>query len=396
MSLRYSVIFDERRGYYVARFWESGYSDTKVKVSPKFWKELGYKIPPTEPNPKLEKEALRWAAGEASRREANRRVAVADKQLTLTQVFELMEEKNPNNVSAATFKRNRYALRALVETVGSMSLEHIDLPIAVTHRNRRRTDGARERTIKNELSLLMQLIDFAVEWKRLTGVSSKVLTRLPAFEQQESTQVALSEEEFAAALHVAGDRDRRILITGVTTMLRRVPLLGLRSSWVDFENETLNVTAAYMKKGNARQRTALKVPVSKWTIEQLEDLEVGRSGLFWGSGQREESPLKGLDSGLETIARKAKIRPFSLHDLRTTGISWLRAARVDPLIIKILAGHSTAETDGDWWRLASRDMTDLYTRFSEDYVRAGAATFDTIRERVLAHEKKLSAASSKH
>src|ERR1700738_3238969 len=61
MPMNYSVRFDPKFGYYRARFWERGITDTYAKVPAKFWRELGIE-PPTEKNDKHEKLALKWAA----------------------------------------------------------------------------------------------------------------------------------------------------------------------------------------------------------------------------------------------------------------------------------------------------------------------------------------------
>src|SRR5882672_169771 len=73
MPLNYSVRFDAKLGYYRARFWESGASDTYVKVPDTYWRELGYDPPREEPESErqrrfLERFAQEWALKERDRR----------------------------------------------------------------------------------------------------------------------------------------------------------------------------------------------------------------------------------------------------------------------------------------------------------------------------------------
>jgi len=78
--------------------------------------------------------------------------------------------------------------------------------------------------------------------------------------------------------------------------------------------------------------------------------------------------LRWMEHSMTKLATLSGVRPFSLHDLRDTGISWLHAAGVDDLVIARLAGHT-----------GSGDVTHSYIHLFEPQLRAAVATFDTLR-----------------
>jgi len=391
-STTISVSFVERRGqrYYRARFLTAAGRDIREKIPDTFWRELGFE-PPRRDAPKFEQLANQWAGrrcGEVEEEQARLHAAgltAARPKMDLTQVFEYYCRRNPNLVASETLKRERCSFQALTKYIPSDTLpEDVDDDLAIEYRNARMTDTVqarrgtvvidtkrpvRSRTIRNELDLLRRLVTFALRSSRQTGCEGVQFSELPEFREDETLQVALSEEEFKAILLHAGDRNRRLFIFGVCSMLRRTPLLELRGEWIDRKRSWLTVPAEFMKKGRSRARREFSIPLPMVAIEQLDDV---RSGVVWPSNRTGE-PVTWLDESLRTIADAAKVRRFSLHDLRTTGNTWLNSFGVDHLVRKRLMGHS----------MKTGDVTDLYTHLLEDELRKAVAIFDDIFSRLL-------------
>jgi integrase len=386
-----SVSFVERRGhaYYRARFLTPEGRDLREKIPDSFWLELGHE-PPRREAPKFEQLANQWA-GKRSREieeEQTRRAAATPpprKKFTIAQVFEHYCARNPNLVGADTIDRERCSFAALTKHIPPDTLpEDIDADLVVEYRNLRMNDTVlarrgtivtdtkrpvRSRTIRNELDLLRRLVAYALTSARITGCEGVQFSKLPEFREDETSQVALREDEFEAVLKHASERHRRILIFGVCSMLRRTPLLALRAEWVDRKRSWLRVPAEYMKKGRSRIRHELSIPLPTIAIQQLGDAP---TGLVWPSG-RTGGPLTWLDETLHRIADAAKVRRFSLHDLRTTGNTWLNTYGVGHLVRKRLMGHS----------LNTGDVTDLYTHLGDDELRSAVSTFDDIFSRLI-------------
>jgi len=76
--------------------------------------------------------------------------------LTLEELIQTYFKLNPRIVSEATIERDRISARNLVRLIVKNTLpEKIDEPIALCYRNTRGNEGARPRTILNELVFLL-------------------------------------------------------------------------------------------------------------------------------------------------------------------------------------------------------------------------------------------------
>jgi integrase len=118
---------------------------------------------------------------------------------------------------------------------------------------------------------------------------------------------------------------------------------------------------------DAQARRGLSIPLCDTAIGQLGGQHIGYTWPNSATGQ----PLTWLHDTLHSLVERASkngpaVPRFSLHDLRSTGATWLRNAGVDPLIIKHLMGHS----------LKTGDVTDSYTKIFEQSMREAVAIFD--------------------
>jgi integrase len=370
-NLRSRVFFDSKYSSYRARMWGGGY-DTTTKIPDAYWKSLGHE-PPTQPSKKMEQLAVRWAVLETQRREALGSARAAGRVMTIAEMFEFYEKKNPNLVTSSSMARSEQMSKQLVAFFGARSPETIDMAAALEYRNKRIEDGVRFRSIWNELSFLKQLLTYGYENMSETGMGRLMLLRLPKLPKQESSGIALTKDEFFRILRVGhlerdGGRIVRIVTFGVITMLRRSVLLGLRWEWIDLEQRWLNVPASYMK-GKQGMKRPLSVPLCDWAIELLGEPRKG--GYVWPNVVTQR-PLDNVFYSLERLSVAAQTREFSLHDLRRTGTSFLANAGVDRIIRKILLGHAT-----------DNEVTDLYTFIDKEKLRETVTFFDGLKREFL-------------
>jgi integrase len=303
--------------------------------------------------------------------------------LSLPQLCELYFSKNPRSVSAATIERDCItAVNLCALLPAHVRPDEIGEPEAVDYRNARQSDGARPRTILNELSFLRSLLRFGYKWKKVTGMQGVQLDTVPDVGEWESDGVALTKDEFKAVLRVLSETNRRRMIFGVTTMLRRTPLLAMKKAWIDRGKAWLSVPAEMMKKGRSRRRTGLEVPLSSWALEQTKDVDGNAHGYLWPA-RMTGTPLTRVRDIFADCVAASGVREFSCHDLRTTGATWLRDEGVDELVIAILLGHrSTYDRASGSFHAPGGNVTRLYTRVYESAMREAVAVFDRIREEI--------------
>lgn len=371
MPLSFNAAFDTRFGYYRARFWDrdAGF-DTERKVPPAFWREIGFPAP-ERPSEKADKLAYRWAAREAQKIERELRRKPEKSKLSLAETWGLYKAENPDSVKPATILRSDIHARnvaAFLEEIGQPALtpDEFDIAIATRYRNWRAKQDVSPRTILDELSWAKQVCTFAVAWQSVTRCESVRLVRLPYLEQPENDGIALTEEQFGTVLErTRRIRDREILIQGVTTRLRKTNLLGMRAEWFDREKVWMRVGRELLKGGRRKVRQDLSAPVARWTMDTLGERT---SGLLWPN-ERTGKPLGWWEHVLDELTGDG-VPEFTMHDLRTTGTSWLDAAGVDKMTQAHLLGHSQAA-----------DVTDIYRKKFEAELRAAVDVYDQIRRR---------------
>ena len=343
-----------------------------------------YRIRRASPFPDNRTETSKYAVALKQQEEQRLRTLVhqppAQRAMKLAEVAELYFSENPRNVSEATIARDRISSTNLCRLIPvNVRPDTIDEPIAVRYRNARAREDARPRTILNELSFLRNLLHFGFRWQRDTGMRGVRLEDLPPVAEWESDMVALSREEFRAALAVLSPINRRRMIFGVTTMLRRSALFACKKSWVDAERKWLSVPAEAMKKGRSKKAKPLEIPIAAWAVEQVQDLEANEHGYVWPSAAT-GLPLTRVHETFADCVRRSGVTPFSCHDLRMTGSSWLRDEGVDELLISILLSHRSSfdQTKGSF-HAPSGNVTRLYLRVFEPALREAVSVFDKIR-----------------
>ena len=375
MPINATAYFDDTFGYYRVRLWASGGElkyDSVKKVSDDYWHELGIIPSPTKKGDRFDKLAQKWGEREAIKIEKDLRQKPKATKKTLMESWDIYKDENPDKVQPATIERNDINARnvkAFLEEKGLLGIlpEDVDIVLATRYRNWREEHESKvsPRTIWNELAWLKQVCGFAYNWQSATGSEAVRLIKLPYIELPENDGVALTEDEFGRVLEKIDPRDQEIVAAGVTTRLRRKNLLGLRGEWFDRSERWLHIPAPLMK-GTRGTKKPLSVPVATWTLDIVGERE---SGLLWLS--RTGEAITWYEHVLTKAIAQSGVRPFSLHDLRTTGNSWLDRAGVDKMTRRVLMGHSTK----------TGDVTDLYTKKFVEQLREGVAVYDEIRKR---------------
>jgi integrase len=382
-----SVWFDAKLGHARARFRGPGY-DKKTKVPDEVFTERG--LDPRRWTKQAEIVAQAWAFDEKDRLQGKRPTGrSATGKMTLEEIHELYRRRNPDGVQDVTLRKNQFLFNNLIEFEAFRALtpDMID-SAAVLDYYAWRTREAAPRSATNEIRLLKQLLTYAQEWQRETGIASIRFAKLPSRITREAAStpargVALSVDQFFAVLATKGVRPRltkrfhRVMVVGVTTGLRRANLLGLRWSWIDLERRWLTIPAKHMK-GRLTDRRDLSIPLCDWAMDAIGVREGASDFVF-------ASPRGGktwrFDETLVSMAQKAGVPRFTLHDLRRTGASWLGRRGVEERVIAALLGHKARVNRLGQQLLQTGGVTRSRYLFVEDEeLRTAAATFDAIRE----------------
>lgn len=372
MKITTTTYFDDARGCWRVRF-RGAALDTRLNVPEEEFDAEG--VSPQSTSKRAQNVAETWAV-----KKKPELLIPTKGRLTLSQLYALMKRVNPDAVSDATWARNDIHMRNLErlpkrEPFGVTQLDVIDAVQASVYRNERLAKEAATRTVAAELGFLIRLLRFGFEEAAsASGMTALRLSRLPKIVIEEEEMVALTVDQFFAVLEATAtmrqlrDVTRRRLIFGVTTMLRKTPLMGLRAEWIDLRDPWLYVPKE-AQKGRRGEKRPLSVPLSGWAVEQLPR-RLPEAGYVWPNN-RSGDPVGNVTHTFDKLAAEAGVPRFSLHDLRATGNTWLANAGVDERIRQYLLGHR------DGGAVIAR-----YTKVTADtekHIRDAVAVFDEIR-----------------
>lgn len=231
-------------------------------------------------------------------------------------------------------------------------------------RSARRRANIRDTTINRDLDALRAVLSKAIAWGVLTEHPMKTVRRAKVDAIGRLRYLSPAEEtRLRAALDARdeGGRDGRrrfnawrsargyktlpaitdyadhmtpITLLALNTGLRRGELLGLKWGDVDLVGLTLTIGAKSAKSGITRH-VPLNTEAAKVLTAWRPDDAAGV--VFPGP---DGAPMFSLKTAWSTVAKAAKLKDFTFHDLRHTFASKLVQAGVDLNTVRELLGHS--------------------------------------------------------
>jgi integrase len=240
----------------------------------------------------------------------------------------------------------------------------------------------RNASIKGDLVYLKQVLLYAYQNRRSTGMAEIQLLTLPRIKRQKSLVHALGAEELAAIAKARLQRDKERTVTicliAAVTGLRKWPLLHFERGWFDAKAQAIRVPGWAMKGGENRWGDEeFEVPVCAWAAELLgQSAERSRSKWLFPN-RRTGRPNGQLDRSLVRIAAAASIPAFSLKCLRNTFASLLANAGVHEQVIGVLMGHAASTVTRD------------YIKRQPNALREAVAKLDELRSKIAAQPENV-------
>lgn len=271
--------------------------------------------------------------------------------------------------------RDRYAteLAHAVTGLGEHFLDAIDEHDVLRWRNGMLKAGARP-TVNGRLRVLRRLLDQAQHAGLLARNPARLVKELSVSRTGGRRGCALQAAEFERVLKaikclsaerkIAADVGR-MLLTLAWTGMRRGELFALK--WVDIEEREIHVTRSVWRglekstKTDDPRRVPIPEPLAEVVAEQrrwlMETQQPGLvSGLVFPASARRAAQaaarrgsdevswyrsMSVLDEPLKAVVARAGVPEISLHSFRRTYENLLRAAGVDELVRRSLAGWRT-------------------------------------------------------
>lgn len=186
-------------------------------------------------------------------------------------------------------------------------------------------------SLNRELAFLKTMFNLAVEWEWLDENPAKKVRLLKG--EKKRTRF-LTSEEVTRLIECSNDYLKQIIVTAVSTGMRRGEILDLKWKDVDLNHGFIRV----VKSKNSESRD---IPINGFLFETLNDL--GKSKKFGNyvfcndNGEQRKS----IKEAFNNACQRAGLEDLWFHDLRHTAASLFASGGCDIITLKNLLGHKT-------------------------------------------------------
>ncbi len=186
-------------------------------------------------------------------------------------------------------------------------------------------------SLNRELAFLKAMFNMAVEWGWLQESPARKIRKLKG---EVSRLRILTQEELTRLLNHADAYLKPIIITAVSTGMRKGEILNLKWQEVDFKNGFIRVSKS--KNGKARD-----IPMSPYLSSMLRGLESSRLAGGYVFCHKSGERIRDIYTVFDRARRRAGLKDFRFHDLRHTAASLFAAGGCDIVTLQYILGHSS-------------------------------------------------------
>lgn len=298
-------------------------------------------------------------------KKAKNELGFLPKDSDLQKLFSEYLERTKTNNSPATLKRYTGIVenfkKFLAKTPLITKLSQLNAKIFEDYKTHRKGEGAKPKTINNELQTLKSIMILAVKWGYAKENPARNVDPIKIIEKTEAR--FLTQEEVEKLLTNSEEWLYPIFYTFINTGMRKGELETLTWSDVDFGRRKVKIRVKddWTPKTNERE-----IPINDGLFELLTKHKKKAIGpLVFHDGEGNMIEKNKLRKELMKVTERAGFPDVTkLHSLRHTFASHLVMAGVDLPTVKKLMGHSDIETTMIYSHLAQSHITDAVNKLN--------------------------------
>ncbi|HOW55143.1 MAG TPA: site-specific integrase [Syntrophorhabdaceae bacterium] len=235
-----------------------------------------------------------------------------------------------DNQKGTVADQNRYD-NHLEGPIGNTRLDEIDPAILEKLKKNLFGDGLSPQSVKHVLGLIRRIVNKAIDLKLWGGTNPVRKGSLP---RVSNTRLRfLSQAESQALIEACNDHLKPIVVTALSTGMRRGEILSLHWDQVDLEHGFI-----FLEKTKSGKRR--EIPISTILKETLAALPRDPEVPWVFYNARTKEPWKEIKRSFASALEAAKIKDFHFHDLRHTFASHLVMNGTPLATVSQLLGHS--------------------------------------------------------
>ncbi len=253
----------------------------------------------------------------------------------------LQNYAKPLNKPSEVAKKRMILNNHLIPVFGEMRLDTINASDIKTYRSRKLTDGYKDKTVNNHMTVFYKLMGEACEDGYI-----RFVPRIKALKTAPPEGVYLTDDECKALLEAAEPEWRTMILVALQTGLRQGELLGLQWGDINLELGYLHVQRSISRGriGTPKSNKHRTVPLSNDVMEALKAYRhnrgpwvfCDRNGEFLTDGQCR----RPLQRAMKAAGIKKPRGHNSWHLLRHTFASRLVQSGVSIMNVQRYLGHA--------------------------------------------------------
>ena len=186
-------------------------------------------------------------------------------------------------------------------------------------------------TVNREFGVLSHLFNMAIKDGKLESNPAEKIKFKGADNKIEKI---LTVDEMKRLIDASSPHLKPILITALNTGMRKQEILTLKWDCVDFEKNTITISAA-----NSKSKKSRAIPISNMLQTTLSEIASGTQSVYVFSDPSTNKPYKGVKTSFTTARKNANIS-CRFHDLRHNFATHAIENGVDIKTISEILGHS--------------------------------------------------------
>ena len=314
---------------------------------------------------KTRKEAERYAKERQARVDKGR--PDKPKKITLGAFKSEHERIMRSQVANKTLKDHIRALRLLAYHVGSnIPLVRINARHAESFVSERLAQGLAVGTVNKDIRTLKGIFNLAIELRGYLAESTNPFAKIRQRRFTPKSPNYVPKEDFRQLFSAAETALwKALLATAYTSGAREDELLNLMWSDVDFQENQLHITRkdkhSWIQPWQPKDHELRTIPLPEQNVNLLaawqsvapencpyifmehERWDYYQLRVVQGKWRTEQSLVNNVLRRFKTLCRKAKVGPYTVHDLRRSCITnWARELPIH--VVQKLAGHSDIRT----------------------------------------------------
>jgi len=216
---------------------------------------------------------------------------------------------------------------------GKMLNEFTPYSIEQYKTTRLNNDQMMPATVNRELTCFKTIFNWAIKGKKASVNPVKGIK----FLKVDNTRTRyLTEDEIKRLVENCPPYFKPIIITALTTGMRKSEILNLKWKNVDLTNGIIFLTDT--KNGRMRE-----IPICTLLYDKIQECKKLAVGEYVFCSSKGKPYSKDIRTMFLRILDKARISDFRFHDLRHTAASYLVMQGVDLLTVKEILGHQRIE-----------------------------------------------------